>query len=96
MAQDWTPKQQAFVMRFSNEVVLFLASADKLEALCTEFKDNFYGVGGANALTDAAVQLALPAATALNVSQAEGAIAGTNMILDMIRSQQGYLEPMRP
>ena len=71
MAQVWTQKQQNFVSRWSAACVALLAAADTLNALCTEFSNDTYGTGGANALTDVTVQAVLPAATALQVAQAD-------------------------
>lgn len=96
MAQNWTNKQLNFVSRFSQAVVTFIASADALNALCTEFSADGYGAGGANELTDANVQQVLPASTALHVAEAEGIFAGANMILSIVASNRGYLEMMRP
>lgn len=96
MAQVWTTKQQNYVTRFSNQVVQFLTAADALNALCTEFVDDQYGTGGANAIPDATVQLTLPAATATQVAQAVGALNGTNAILSVVTTNRGYLEMMRP
>lgn len=95
MAQNWSNKQLNFVSRFSSAVVAFLAAADTLNALCTEFAADGYGTGGPNALTDANVQQVLPAATALHVAEAEGIFAGPDMILSTVASNRGYLEMMR-
>ena len=96
MAQNWVPKQTNWVLRFSQVVINLMNNADALTELCTEFSDNTYGTGGANAITDATVQLSLPAATALQVDEAEGAIAGTAQVLAVIATNRGYLENMRP
>lgn len=96
MAQVWTTKQQNYVNRFSNQVVQFLNAADALSALCTEFVDDQYGTGGANEIPDAAVQLALPAATSAQVAQAVGALNGASAILSVVTTNRGYLEMMRP
>jgi hypothetical protein len=96
MSQNWAMKQTTFTQRLSEAVVSFLEAADTLNELCNEFATDAYGTGGANALTDAAVQSYLPAATALIVAEAEGALAGSNAILATIASNRGYLELMRP
>ncbi len=96
MAQNWAVKQTTYVQRLSNEMVTFLASADRLTALYTEYVDDFYGTGGANALTDAAVQSYLPAATAALVASAAAVIGGTGGILPLISTDRGYLEMLRP
>jgi hypothetical protein len=96
MAQEWAVKQTTFTQRFSDAVVVFLAANDALAELCNEFSVDAYGTGGANALTDAAVQSYLPAATALIVAEAEGALAGSNQILATVTANRGYLELMRP
>ena len=96
MAQVWTAKQQNWIQRFSNATVGLMANADAIGLLCTEFNNDFYGTGGANAITDATVQLVLPAASALLLNEAEGAMAGTNQILAIIATNRGYLEMMRP
>ena len=96
MAQVWTEKRKAFVQRFSNTVLNLTKAADELSALCKEYTDMFYGTGGQNAITDAEVQGALPAATAGNVATAHAALAGANEILAEIASNRGYLEMMRP
>lgn len=96
MAQNFTAKQQAWIKRFSDQVVALLDASDSLNALCTEFAVETYGTGGANALTDAVVQGQLPAATAQLVWSAEGAIAGANAVLAVISTNRGYLEAVRP
>lgn len=103
MAQNWIPKQSNWLQRFSAATTSLLQVTDQLGELCNEFALNEYGEGGANALTDSAVQsggnFSLPAATALEVWEAEGVIAGANMILSMIGTsgtQRGYLENVRP
>ncbi len=93
---DWTAKKQGYVRRLSGATVELMTLADKLQVLCTEFSNEFYGTGGANALADTDVQAVLPAATALQFAQAEGALAGANAILATIASNRGYLEMLRP
>ena len=96
MAQVWTQKQQNFVSRFSAGVVNYLIAIDNLNALCAEFTNDFYGQGGANQIPDTTVELVLPAATSLQVSQAVGAFNGANQILAVTATNRGYLEMMRP
>jgi hypothetical protein len=106
MAQNWVPKQATWVSRFSSQVVALLSCADSLTELCNEFVVNQYGTGGANAIIDSVVQTGaptgngpLPAATALQVAEAEGAVSGTGQVLSLIGisgTQRGYLENMRP
>jgi hypothetical protein len=93
MAQVWTTKQQNFMSRFTVAVVNMLTASDALTALCTEFTDDFYGTGGANALTDAVVQTVIPAATAAQTASAEGAVVN---VLATVQTNRGYLEMMRP
>jgi hypothetical protein len=94
--QNWAPKQANYLTRLSNTTIQLLADADALTSLCAEFTNDGYGTGGANALTDAVVQGQLPAATAVLVSEAEGALAGTNAVLATIAANRGYLEILRP
>lgn len=96
MAQNFTAKQQNWILRFSNAVVGLLAYSDQLTALCTEFSNETYGTGGANAITDTVVQGQLPAATALLVNEAEGAIIGTGGVVATITANRGFLESVRP
>jgi len=96
MAQSWQQKKTNYLGRFGPAVVALMTDADNLTALCAEFANEGYGTGGANALTDADVQGVLPAATALQVAEAEGALAGANAILATIAANRGYLEVMRP
>ena len=93
---DWSVKQTTYTQRLSTAVDAFLAAADAVNVLCNEFATDAYGVGGANALTDAAVQSYLPATTALGVAEAVGALNGNNAILATIAANRGYLELMRP
>ena len=96
MAQSWTSKQQNFLNRFGPAVVQLMADADTLSALCAEYANEAYGTGGANAIPDTVVQVVLPAATAAQVAEAEGALAGVSAILATIAANRGYLEVMRP
>lgn len=96
MPQNFGPKQAGWVTRFSSQVVALLTAADALQALCTEYADDTYGTGGANAITDAAVQSVLPAATAVQIAEAEGALAGASAVLATIASNRGFLEMARP
>jgi hypothetical protein len=96
MAQNWVPKQQNWLTRISQAAMQLMADADALQVLCTEFTNDQYGGGGANALTDATVQGILPASTAALVDEAEGALAGSNAVLAVIATNRGYLETLRP
>lgn len=93
MAQVFTTKEQNFINRFVPFVVSLMALADQGTPLTTEFSDETYGTGGANALTDATVQTVLPAVTAAQFASAEGAIV---TILAAIATNRGFLEVIRP
>lgn len=93
MAQNFVPKQTGFVQRYAALVQELLTVVDALGLANTEFTNDTYGSGGANALTDAIVQAVLPAATAVLFDEAEGAVA---TILTAVASNRGYLEIMRP
>ena len=93
MAQNLAPKEQGYVTRLSAAAVALLATADLCTSLTTEFTDDTYGTGGANALTDAVVQAVLPGATAAQVSSAEAALVS---VLSSISSNRGSLEFLRP
>ena len=96
MAQDFAVKQTTFTQRFSNAVIAFLAANDALVILCNEYATDGYGTGGANAITDAAVQSYLPAATALLLAESVGALNGSNAIQATVAANRGYLEMGRP
>ena len=96
MAQNWSPKRQNWVQRFSDTTVAFLALADQLATLCSEYSSEAYGTGGQNAITDAEAQAVLPATTALSVAQAEGAYIGADAVYATITANRGYLEAVRP
>lgn len=96
MAQEFGPKQQQWVFRFQEAVVKFLTDTDALIALTTEFNNDLYGSGGANALTDAVVQNVLPAATAAILFSAVGALENANAILAQVANSRQSLELMRP
>jgi hypothetical protein len=93
MSQVFTNKQQSFVQRMSNAAVALLAANDALVALTTEFTADFYGSGGANALTDTVVQTVLPASTAALFDSGEAAIVA---VLSTVSSNRGTLEMLRP
>jgi hypothetical protein len=96
MAQNFLVKQQNYLQRLSPAVVAFLAANDALQLLATEFSNDAYGSGGANALTDATVQTVLPAADAALVFSAVGALANANAILATVAANRQSLEMMRP
>lgn len=96
MAQSFTAKEQSFVNRASAAFTQLMAAADTLGLLASEASNNFYLSGGANVLTDAVVQGALPAATAAQVFSAFGALSNASAILATIASNRQALEAMRP
>lgn len=93
VAQNFVPKQTGFVNRYVGAIQNFLDLVDSISLMNTEFVDNAYGTGGQNAIPDAVVQSALPAATALQFNEAEGAMV---TILATVTSNRGFLENMRP
>lgn len=93
MAQNFVPKQTAFVTKYSALVQAFLNIADQLTVANSEFTADTYGTGGANAITDAIVQGVLPASTAALFNSGE---AGVVAILATVASNRGALEMMRP
>lgn len=93
MAQVWTTKQLNFINRVVPASVQLMADLDNLTSLANEFADNAYGSGGANALTDGTIEIALPAATAAIFDSAMGAVSS---ILATAASNRGYLEAIRP
>ena len=103
MSQSYVTKQVNWITRFSNASVAFMTQVDLLTALCTEYGNEAYGTGGANAITDGTVQAGnatangpLPAATALQVAEAVGVLNGSNQILSLVATNRGYLENVRP
>lgn len=99
MAQNFNPKQTAWLERFWPAVVQLMETADLLASLANEYSQDTYGTGGANAITDATVQGILPAATAAQVASAVGIINGSNELLSIVgqnTSGRGFLEMMRP
>lgn len=53
----------------------------------------FIGTGGANAISDATAETAIPQANAAAIAGAEGAVVS---ILATIAANRGYLEAIRP
>lgn len=96
MAQVWTAKQQSWLLRFSNNVVGFMANNDAIALLMTEASNEGYLSGGAEALTDTVVQGVLPAATAALVFSAAGSFANSSAILATVASNRQALEILRP
>lgn len=99
MAQSWTQKQGNFLQRLQPAVVQLLSAVDVLQALASEYSQDAYGTGGANAIVDATVQALIPSATAANVGQAVGIIDGANQLLSVVgqgTTGRAYLELMRP
>lgn len=96
MAQVWTPKQQNWVQRFSNNIVGFLANVDALSLQFTEATNDGFLTGGAEAIVDTTVQLILPAGTAAAMNTAMGAFANTSQIFSIVAANRQALELMRP
>jgi len=93
MAQSYTQQQVNWLTQFQQLAMQLLDIADRIDAKCTEYADQTFGSGGANALTDAVVQTVIPQATASQVWGAEGAVVN---VLATITSNRGYLEAIRP
>jgi hypothetical protein len=96
MAVDLTPKQTGFVSRYRDTTTDFLRLADKLANLKSEWDANAFATGASpagNNITDTTVQAAAPAATALQLNQAIGAVES---IRTTIAANRGYLEALRP
>ena len=80
-----------------------LDASDNLNALINQWNGNSYATGAsptANNITDAVLSgnsLIQDVAymTALQLNQAEGAVAGTGAVLAVIAANRGYLEAMR-
>jgi hypothetical protein len=96
MAQDFTAKQRNYVTRLSDATVGFLAYADQLAVLATEFNLEGYGSGGGQPLSDANVQAVLPASTAALIWYAEGLLNNAAAILPTIATARQGLETLRP
>jgi hypothetical protein len=92
MAQNFVPKQTAFVAKYAGMVQGFLTLVDECTLYNAEFTNDAYGTGGANAITDAIVQDILPASTAAQFNSGEGAMV---TILATIATNRGYLEVFR-
>lgn len=92
MAQSWTAKQTSFVQRYANAVQGLLTVVDQLTLLDTEFSNDAYGTGGANAITDVIVQAVLPASTAALFNSAEASVV---TVLTSVASVRSSLENMR-
>lgn len=92
MAQSDTAKQTQFVTAYASLCQQLLATVDQLGLMNTEFTNDTYGSGGANALTDAIVQAVLPDSTAALFDSGEAAVAS---ILTTVASFRGTLEFMK-
>jgi hypothetical protein len=92
MAQNFVPKQTAFVTAYAGQVQVLLASADQLALLNTEFTNDTFGSGGAQALTDMIVQSVLPGATAALFFTGEADVV---TVLSSIASVRGALETFK-
>lgn len=92
MAAVLTTKQQNFTQRYAAACQQMLTVADNLAVLNVEFTNDFYGSGGANALTDAVVEAVLPASSAAVFFAGEAQVA---TILAAIASNRGSIEFMR-
>jgi hypothetical protein len=93
MAQNFVPKQTAFVTKYSAGVQALLDICDRLILYNTEFANDAYGTGGANAITDAVVQAVLPAGTAAIFNSSEASVV---TVLTSLASVRSSLENMRP
>ncbi len=96
MAQNFGPKQQVFMNTWVTQLLQFLDNADELMTLNNEWTANAFATGAnptSNNITDAVVQGPYPAATALILNQAIGAVVA---IQATIATNRGYLEAMRP
>ena len=93
MAQSFVAKQTAFVTKYSGNVQALLNIVDQLILNNTEFANDAYGTGGANAITDTIVQSVLPAGTAAAFNTAEASVV---TILSSVASVRSALEIMRP
>lgn len=92
MAQTDTAKQTQFVQAYSELCQTLLTTVDQLGLMNTEFTNDTYGTGGANALTDTIVQTVLPDSTAALFDSGEAAVAS---ILTTVASFRGTLEYMK-
>lgn len=93
MSVNFGPKDINWVTEFVALCKLITIAADTGAPVTNEFTDETFGNGGANALTDAAVQVVLPSQTAASVWAAEGAVVN---ILAAITTNRGYLDNMKP
>jgi hypothetical protein len=93
MPQVLTTKQTNFIQRYAAAAQQLLSAVDALTLLDTEFANDAYGTGGANALTDALVQTVLPASTAALFNSGEADIV---TILTTVASVRSGIEWMRP
>jgi hypothetical protein len=96
MPQNFTPKQQTFLNTWVTQLLQFLNDADELGVLNNEWTANAFATGAnptSNNITDAVVQGPYPAATALVLNEAVGAVVA---IQATIAANRGYLEAMRP
>lgn len=93
MAQNFVPKQTAFVTKYSAAVQALLNICDTLILYDTEFANDAFGTGGANAITDVVVQSVLPAGTAAIFNSSEASVV---TVLTSVASVRSSLENMRP
>lgn len=96
MAQNFSAKQANWLQRFSNNTVGFMANADAISLLMTEATNEGYLSGGGQALTDAIVQVTLPASTAALIFAAAGSFSNASAILATIAENRQALESLRP
>lgn len=92
MAQSFTAKQTAYIQNYAALCQQLLTIADQLALANTEFTNDFFGSGGANALTDAVVQSVLPDSTAALFFSGEAAVVSA---LSAIATNRGTLEYMK-
>lgn len=92
MAAVLATKQANFVARYMAACQQLLAAADALTILNAEFTFDFYGTGGANALTDAVVETLLPASSAAVFWAGEAQVV---TVLAAIANNRGSIEFMR-
>jgi hypothetical protein len=98
MAQDYTKRQEDWLLRWGTEMNEMLKANDRLVALVQEWDSMGFATGAsppeAN-ITDAVCQGVFPNATALLLNQCQGAIGGVEGINAVMAAVRGYLEPFR-
>ena len=97
MAVDMTSKQLNFVSEFTQQVVALLNNNDNLVALMENWTNNSYPTGAEPAsdnITDEVLEgSSFKYMTAAELNSAIGAIAS---VTEAVKTNRGYLEPMRP